>query len=257
MEVSFSTIMVIAFSVIIISYSFYAIILLLKLIKTLRALLQSVKNLKDDVNEEKVNDLIEKLMDFRPYSLIMNLVMPKIAGELKEFVPFLRECHKLINDNQRISLVAKKDIEFLLLLNYIKPKVEKSPIAEKVVSIPAIKRLSHYKKEAFAIILMKGDEFIFPSNTINIGQQYMVDFPQILMVKELCDKHMVNRVIALHNHPPYWFLFNLHLPYPSDSDIIGTKRFQEMLYNQGVEVYDHLIVCKNGEYFSFREHGLI
>ncbi len=57
-------------------------------------------------------------------------------------------------------------------------------------------------------------------------------------------------VILLHNHP------SGHLK-PSDADIRLTNQVRDLGKQLEILVHDHLIVSDAGEYFSFREEGLI
>lgn len=56
-------------------------------------------------------------------------------------------------------------------------------------------------------------------------------------------------VIFAHNHPS-------GDTQPSEDDIKLTKRLVEAGKVLGIDVYDHVIICKNG-YLSFKEKGLI
>lgn len=57
------------------------------------------------------------------------------------------------------------------------------------------------------------------------------------------------RVIFVHNHPS-------GQPRPSEHDIAITKKLQECLTTIDIETLDHIVIG-DGNYYSFREHGLI
>ncbi len=57
------------------------------------------------------------------------------------------------------------------------------------------------------------------------------------------------KIIIAHNHPS-------EDPEPSEDDISITGRLKEAGLILGIEVIDHIIVCKNS-FFSFKEKGLI
>lgn len=57
-------------------------------------------------------------------------------------------------------------------------------------------------------------------------------------------------IIVSHNHPS-------GDPEPSEDDIILTKRLQEAGKILGIEVLDHVIIGKEGQYYSMKEKKII
>ena len=57
-------------------------------------------------------------------------------------------------------------------------------------------------------------------------------------------------LIVLHNHPS-------GEPSPSVDDVAITRRLQLSAVILGLDLHDHLIAGEGGQYFSFREAGLL
>jgi len=58
-----------------------------------------------------------------------------------------------------------------------------------------------------------------------------------------------SRIIVCHNHPS-------GVARPSEHDIAITKKLQEACGAVDIEMLDHIVIG-DGQYYSFREHGLI
>lgn len=74
----------------------------------------------------------------------------------------------------------------------------------------------------------------------------------LISVREVFKHAILNNataIICFHNHPS-------GDKTPSKEDYVVTKLLAEAGKILGIKLYDHIIVCETGEYFSFKEEGV-
>ncbi len=80
------------------------------------------------------------------------------------------------------------------------------------------------------------------------------DFNQVpvinSMIVQFAMKHQSHRILLSHNHP-------LGMATPSRDDRYLTQSLKNTLAEIGILLEDHIIVGKNLDYYSLKEHGLI
>lgn len=102
------------------------------------------------------------------------------------------------------------------------------------------------QNELFYVIAM--DEDMYPLRDLRVEEglhnQVTVDYQKTvrMVVKTGC-----TRVILAHNHPT-------GLALASKGDMLSTMMLVKALGSVGIDVEDHIIICKE-EYYSMREHG--
>lgn len=108
--------------------------------------------------------------------------------------------------------------------------------------------LRYLKKEVFICIHLNIKNLVLRKEIISVGSlNSCIVHPREVFSNAI--KHSVASVILCHNHPS-------GDPQPSLEDTETTKRLVEAGNILGIKVLDHIIIG-NGEYFSFREKGLI
>jgi len=110
------------------------------------------------------------------------------------------------------------------------------------------KHIRAYKKEHFFAVSLDSRNRIIGIDEISTGTlEASVVHPRETF--ESAIKRHAAKIIIAHNHPS-------EDPAPSEDDIGITTRLKEAGLIMGIELIDHIVICKNS-YFSFKEKGLI
>ncbi len=114
--------------------------------------------------------------------------------------------------------------------------------------LPLLGTLADKKQEHFVCITLNGANRLIARRVITIGlaDQALVH-PREVFAQALVER--AAKVIVAHNHPAG----DLR---PSGEDVQVTEKLAGAASLLGLELLDHLIVCRQG-YFSFREEGLL
>jgi len=104
------------------------------------------------------------------------------------------------------------------------------------------------KKEHFVVFFLDSRNQIIKREIISVGtlNSSLVHPREVF---EPAIRYSTSQIIISHNHPS-------GLSKPSDEDLSMTKRLIEAGKILGIDILDHIIVCKN-EYKSLRENNLI
>ncbi len=152
-----------------------------------------------------------------------------------------------INDNVLVSLKLIKEI----MAHSSKQQMIDKPI------IASWKQLCDYcqivlanlQEEQFRVLFLDKNNHLIVDELIKKGEIENVDIDIKTIVKKSLN-FFATSIILLHNHP------NLDCQ-PSLNDIANTKIISNTLQDIGIKVYDHLIVDKDGQIFSFKNEGLL
>jgi DNA repair protein RadC len=120
-------------------------------------------------------------------------------------------------------------------------------------ALPAILPSILPDKEAFGVLLLDTRHRVLAVLVISVGSlSASVVHPREVFRPILLNPDPVASVILFHNHPS-------NDTCPSEDDIEITRRLVSVGELVGVEVLDHMILTSNGngQFFSFREGGLI
>lgn len=103
--------------------------------------------------------------------------------------------------------------------------------------------------EEFKILLLNNKNVVLGIAEISKGgiTSTVID-PRIILQHAL--KTHATGIILAHNHPS-------SNPVPSESDVEITKRLVEAGNVMEIKVYDHIILCADGTYFSLADEGRI
>jgi len=107
-------------------------------------------------------------------------------------------------------------------------------------------KLKDYHREHFYIIALNSRNHSIAEISVGSLNSSIVH-PREVFAEAI--KSKAASVIFVHNHPS-------GDPEPSEDDLILTKKLVESGKILGIEVFDHIVVTKNG-FFSFKEKGLI
>jgi len=104
------------------------------------------------------------------------------------------------------------------------------------------------KKENFVALYLDARNKLIHKETVSIGT-INANLVHPREVFEPAVRHLAAQIVLAHNHPS-------GDPEPSEDDLAITKRLVESGKILGIEIFDHIIVVKNG-FFSFKDEGLI
>lgn len=107
-------------------------------------------------------------------------------------------------------------------------------------------KLKDYHKEHFYIIALNSRNYSIAEVSVGSLNASIVH-PREVFAEAI--KSKAASVIFVHNHPS-------GDPDPSEGDLLLTKKLVESGKILGIEVFDHIIVVKDG-FFSFKNKGLI
>jgi len=107
-------------------------------------------------------------------------------------------------------------------------------------------KLKDYHKEHFYIIALNSRNYSIAEVSVGSLNASIVH-PREVFAEAI--KSKAASVIFVHNHPS-------GDPDPSEDDLLLTKKLVESGKILGIEVFDHIIVVKDG-FFSFKNKGLI
>lgn len=107
--------------------------------------------------------------------------------------------------------------------------------------------LSQMDRELFCIVNLQADLTPINMNIVSVGSlnEALINPREIFKSAILSNAHSM---MLIHNHPSG----NLT---PSTSDIQTTARMQELGELMGISLVDHIIIGRNGNYYSFRDKG--
>ena len=113
----------------------------------------------------------------------------------------------------------------------------------------AIKELAHIKenkKENFVVLYLDARNKLIYKETVSIGS-LNANLVHPREVFEPAVRYLAAQIVLAHNHPS-------GDPEPSEDDLLLTKKLVESGKILGIEVFDHIIVAKDG-FFSFKNKG--
>lgn len=111
-----------------------------------------------------------------------------------------------------------------------------------------IEHIKENKKENFVALYLGARNKLIHKETVSIGS-LTANLVHPREVFEPAVRHLAAQIVLAHNHPS-------GDPEPSEDDLVITKRLVESGKILGIEIFDHIIVVKDG-FFSFKERKLI
>ncbi len=162
-------------------------------------------------------------------------------------------------DSETLKNFTDVNENVLVSLKLIKEIISRSS-KQKVVGKDIISnwdQLSDYcktimkdlKQEQFRVLFLDKKHQLIADELVESGSIEQVEIDVRKLVKKSLNL-LAFSVILVHNHP------NLDSK-PSKADIINTKAIISALKTVEIIVYDHLIIGKDGDLFSFKAEGLL
>ena len=147
-----------------------------------------------------------------------------------------------INQAKACKILATKE-----LLSRNKPRIN-LPISDSKTAFSQFSDLRNMEKEYLSAIYLNIHNEIIWKETLSIG---ILDATTIhpREVFEPAIRYLASSLIIAHNHPS-------NNPNPSTPDIEITHQLIEAGKILGIELLDHLVICKDN-YFSFKDNNLI
>lgn len=111
-----------------------------------------------------------------------------------------------------------------------------------------MEEMRHLEKETFVLVMLDAKSRMICDKCISTGTITSTIVSPREVFKEALKYNTVSMVV-LHNHPS-------GDPKPSNDDVEVTMRIYELGNMMGLRLVDHIVIG-NGEYFSFKEKGII
>jgi DNA repair protein RadC len=169
----------------------------------------------------------------------INAILKSSAQTLKNF--------KNINENVLVSLSLIEEI----ITRSSKQKIVNKPIIDSWQQLVSYCKIimADLAVEQFRILFLDKKHCLITDELLKIGNidNVEIDIREIIKKTINCS---ASSAILLHNHPN-------NSSQPSKADIEVTKKIADALQIIKVKVYDHLIIGENGEFFSFKNEGLL
>ena len=202
----------------------------------------------------------EALTDQELFELILFSLLPRIDTK-----PIVKTCFKrfhnfagIISASEAELLSVKglgretvRQIKLMaILLNRISfERIKSKSILSNWQDLQfyCVQKLSHYKIEAFLMILLDNQNHVITIEELGQGTvNQMTIYPREVL--KLALSHEAVGVILVHNHPS-------QDERASKEDIHLTKNLQQTLRSANITLHDHLIVA-GGKCISLRNQGL-
>jgi DNA repair protein RadC len=123
----------------------------------------------------------------------------------------------------------------------------------RILQSPSFQEISRLTYEVSSILYIRGKIVISLSQSDLKGDSSGVKLPSVELIKKMCDQLSSRQVIFLHNHP---YVAGRCSALPSGLDIATTKRYLKWLWDEGIELIDHIILSPEG-FYSFLSHGKV
>jgi DNA repair protein RadC len=135
----------------------------------------------------------------------------------------------------------------------VEERVIAVPLARAATAVTAATVIAHYlrkaDRETFVVLLLDHTCNVMGINTVAVGsiEQVLVSDREVFKPAIL---RLAEKIVLGHNHP-------IGDPQPSAKDKHLTRELVKSGKILGIPVVDHIIVSKDGRYFSFVDHGLM
>ena len=127
-------------------------------------------------------------------------------------------------------------------------RVKNTLIVRPPAVIPLLKGYANKKQEHFGVICLDAGQRAISRDLLFIGGSNFCEIDKKVLFWKIVKRQAVG-VILFHNHPG-------GRTEPSVDDMETTQNIARGLGLLGVQLFDHVIVGKNG-YFSFLEHDIL
>jgi DNA repair protein RadC len=109
--------------------------------------------------------------------------------------------------------------------------------------------MANLKEEQFRVLFLDKNHHLIADDLLANGDENEVEINIKKIIKKSLN-YFASSIILMHNHPNG----NCN---PSKSDIISTKKIIEAMKVVNIKIYDHLIIDKDGNFFSFKSEGFL
>lgn len=153
----------------------------------------------------------------------------------------------------QVKGIGPSRVKQLLAVSELIRRLNSTPKTIKAIKSPfdvqeACRDMRYLKKEHFRIILLNTKNHIISMDDVSIGTlNASLVHPREVFI--LAVKKAVSSIVLVHNHPS-------GDPYPSQEDLLITKRLIESGNILGIKIIDHVVIG-DGSFYSFNEHGQI
>lgn len=203
----------------------------------------------------------EALTDQELFELILFSLLPRIDTK-----PIVKTCFKRFHnfagilsasetELRSVKGLGSESVRQIKLMANLLDRVSFERIKSKSIisnwqnlQFYCVQKLSHYKIEAFLMILLDNQNQVITVEELGQGTvNQMTIYPREVLKVALA--HEAVGVILVHNHPS-------QDERASKEDIHLTKNLQQMFRSANIALHDHLIVA-GGKCISLRNQGLI
>jgi len=123
-----------------------------------------------------------------------------------------------------------------------------APVKNSADIVPFVKNYAVCKKEHFLLVTLNGGHEIIQIHVVSVGTlNRTLIHPREIFSTAM--KEDAAAIIVCHNHPS-------GNSQPSEEDILVTHNLEKVGEIMGIELLDHIIVCRDS-YFSFMDNKLL
>ncbi len=214
------------------------------------------------IKEKFLKSNSDSFQDYELLEILLFSTHPRKDTKVlsKKIIDKFDNIHELINSDLNL---LKDDLDIneniLVLLKIIKEIINRNflqQISDKIIInnwdllLNYCKaRFLNLKNEEFRILFLNKKHELIEDYKHNEGlsDKVRIDIEKISRKAILLSTYSV---ILTHNHPTGDVK-------PSQNDIITTDKIAKSLKTINIKTHDHLIIGNNGEYYSFKENGLL
>ncbi|MCQ2287838.1 MAG: DNA repair protein RadC [Muribaculaceae bacterium] len=108
-------------------------------------------------------------------------------------------------------------------------------------------RMEHLQHEEIHVLMLDRAKRILRQERVSSGGTAMT-VGDVKMILKPAIEQLADGIILAHNHPS-------DTPRPSEMDNSLTSHVKQACNIMGIEMVDHIIVCRGGRYFSYLDNG--
>lgn len=110
-------------------------------------------------------------------------------------------------------------------------------------------RMEHLSHEEIHVVLLDRSKRILHHERVSSGGTSMA-IADVKMIMKPAVERLADGIILAHNHPS-------DTPYPSNHDNTLTSHVKQACRVMGIELIDHIIVCRAGRYYSYNDNNCL
>lgn len=168
------------------------------------------------------------------------------GGMYKLSISSLDELKSVSGINEVSALKLQAVFEFSRRLRMVEQEIEEREVSSKYIFDKYSPRMEGLDQEVFGVVSLNSKKQITNEKIVYRGTKSRIEVSTREILKELI-RVDAKYFFVFHNHPS-------NDPSPSDEDSIFTLELIKQARKIGIQMLDHIIICRD-DYYSFLKNG--